>query len=107
MIGISVFFLAYLTGTGLVCYAIGAFTLMKLWSWIITPTFGIDPISFFAAVGLIMILRLLRSKNISKTEIESIQDIHDNIGHITRNTFIYVMFCGLTLLSGYMIKGFI
>ena len=107
MIGLVMFFLVYVIGTSVLCYALGAYTLMKLWTWIISPTFHIDPISFFAAMGIIMVFRFLTAKAAKQEKIDNIDDVNEAIGRVSNHTIVYVLFCCFTLLFGYAIKGFI
>ena len=61
--------------TGLIVYigqiAFNGFVVMKLWQWLIIPTFDLPELNLWQAIGLsLMLLILSRSKTLLKEEYE-------------------------------------
>jgi hypothetical protein len=52
----------------LVYLAVRAHVLTRFWAWFVVPTFGLRPLTFAAAAGLLLVLGVARSSDGAKVE---------------------------------------
>lgn len=85
-----------------VYYALSyALVTTKLWAWFVVPTFGVAQISFVAAMGLMLLVRVCTHQthiNTNKDERSTLEKVSHMVGLLIAPWF--------TLLFGYIIHRF-
>ena len=81
---------------------IGGWTFAKLWEWFIVTTFGLDPLSISAAIGLAMTVSFVA------TSIPSLDDDDkDYIERLLYQLILNTVRAALVLIMGWVVVGFI
>jgi hypothetical protein len=74
------------------------FVFMKLWSWFISPTFGVDPITQVQSIGVILVYSYIKTKS-PKTEDFTFEKF---LGKIAEVILLGLMILGI----GYIVSLF-
>ena len=83
-----------------IMYAINGFVFMKLWTWIIVPTFGFKALSFIEAIGIVCITGYIFIR------LPKNQEDADKIDS-TYSAAIAIVASALMLLIGWIISFYI
>jgi hypothetical protein len=74
------------------------FVFMKLWSWFISPTFGVDPINQVQSIGVMLVYSYIKTKS---------PDTEDFTFEVFLRKIVEAFFTGImVLVIGYIVSLF-
>ena len=68
--------------------AFGGFLLRVLWHWFLVPTFAVSDLSFFPAVGIVMVVNHLTHYQYYKTEEKTAKDFNQLIHRLAARCIV-------------------